>query len=173
MKNIKFLSPIIFLTVSLIACQKEVSDPEIHEIIFSLSDINGLDSIVTEGVAGELLKITVKTDASMCVVWPAGIRDTLKSNINPDADSINIHGVVMRRCDDYDVYHKLHLSGTYGHYMQPLVDMSGFVLNYMDEETEEPGYLRPGQYVVKVVTTKDGYNGAYKSHVVEKIFRIN
>ncbi len=173
MKNIKFFSPIMFLTISLMACQKEVSDPEVREIIFSLSDINGLDSIVTEGVAGELLKITVKTDASICVVWPAGIRDTLRSSINPNADSVNIHGIVMRRCDDYDIYQQMQLSGTFGHVMQPLIDMSGFFLQYMDEETEQPGYLRPGQYVIKVVVTNDGYNGAYKRRVVEKSLRIN
>lgn len=172
MKKIKILAIILLLIVVVMACQKETSKPEIYDISFSMKDSNGVDSLITEGVAGEVLKITVKTDASICVIWPAGIRDTLKSEVNPDVDSVDTHGIVMRRCDDYSVYKQQQLTGTYGHVMQLLPDMSGFSFDYIDEETEDPGYLKPGTYTVTAMATNDGYDGGYKRTVASKTIII-
>lgn len=173
MKKIKYLTIITLIIISVFACKREVSEPEIYDISFSLKNSSGMDSLVKEGVAGEMLTITVKTDANFCVIWPSGISDPLKSEVNPEADSVDIHGVVMRRCDDYSVYQQQMLTGAYGHVMQQLIDMSGFTLEYQDEETEEPGYLYPGEYVVTVIATKDGYNGSYKNTTVTRTIKIN
>lgn len=172
MKSLKFVIIITLTFSGLIGCQKEISAPGISDIYFSMKNSDGKDSIVTEGIAGNILKITVKTDANICVIWPAGIRDTLKSEINPLADSIDNRGIVMRRCDDYSVYKQKQLTGVYGHVMQQLLDMSGFTLDYIDEETEDPGYLKPGSYTMTVVATKDGYNGDYEQVVVDKTILI-
>jgi hypothetical protein len=172
MKKTKILTIIILIFTAILACQKEISEPEISEIYFSMKDSDGRDSVITEGVAGELLKITVKTDANICVVWPSGIRDTLKSAVNPDADSVDNRGIVMRRCDNYNVYQQQQLTGIYGHLMQQLLDMSGFSLDYIDEETEDPGYLNPETYTVTVVATKDGYDGGYKRTIINKTIII-
>jgi hypothetical protein len=172
MKKLKTLTIIILIFAAIFGCQKETSIPVISDISFSMKDSNGRDSLITEGVAGKLLKITVKTDASICVAWPSGIRDTLKSQVNPAVDSLDIHGIVMRRCDDYTVYQQEPLTGIFGHVMQSLLDMSGFSLDYMDEETEDPGYLNPGTYTVTIVATKDGYDGGYKSATANKTIII-
>ena len=172
MKKIKILTILILLIIAVMACQKETSKPAIYDISFSMKDSNGVDSVITEGVAGDLLKITVKTDASMCIIWPSGIRDTLRSAVNGEIDSVDIKGIVMRRCDDYNVYQQQQLTGTYGHVMQLLPDMSGFSVDYIDEETEDPGYLNPGTYTVTAVATNDGYDGGYKRAVTNKTIII-
>jgi hypothetical protein len=172
MKSLKFIIIITLALSGLLGCKKEISTPEISDMYFSMKDSDGKDSIVTEGIAGNILKITVKTDANICVIWPAGIRDTLKSEINPLADSIDNRGIVMRRCDDYSVYKQKQLTGVYGHVMQQFLDMSGFTLEYIDEETEDPGFLSPGTYTITVVATKDGYNGGYKQVVFDKTILV-
>jgi hypothetical protein len=56
--------------------------------------------------------------------------------------------------------------------MQLLPDMSGFSFDYIDEETDDPGYLNPGSYTVTAVATNDGYDGGYKRSVTNKTIII-
>jgi len=104
MKKI-FISTIIALALFVfVTCEKETSDIKFSKIAFSYKNIDGDDSTVTEAKAGASLKITLLTDAStngMCVVWPGGSSDTLKSIVNPEADSIDSRGIVMEECDNY------------------------------------------------------------------------
>jgi hypothetical protein len=56
--------------------------------------------------------------------------------------------------------------------MQLLPDMSGFSFDYIDEETDDPGYLNPGSYTVTAVATRDGYDGGYQRGVTNKTIII-
>jgi hypothetical protein len=124
MKKIYCFAVIAFAIMAFSACQKEVSDPVVSKITFSV-DV-GRDSIVTEGIAGMPLIITVITDANICAVWPAGIRDTLKSELNPAADSVDARGTVFTLCDDYALYQTKVLTGVHGYNMNSLLNMNGF-----------------------------------------------
>ena len=164
MKKIYYFSLIAFGVIAISACQKDVSSPVASDIIFS---VGTTETDVTEGIAGEPLKITVITDANICVVWPAGIRDTLKSVLNPSADSVDVHGTVFAQCDDYSLYQTKYLTGFNGYNMNSLINMKGFTYVY-GKGDDVAGYTKPGTYNIVFVLTKDGDDGNFKSEIVKK-----
>ena len=166
MKKIYYISLVAFAVMAISACQKEVSDPVLSEVTFSVGVV-GADSVVTEGIAGIPLKITVQTDANICTIWPAGIRDTLKSELNPAADSVDVRGTVFTQCDDYSLYQKKYLTGLHGYNMNNLINLSGFTYVYGNDD-DVAGYTKPGTYTIVFVLTKDGENGKYKSEIIKK-----
>lgn len=163
MKKIYYFALIAFGFMAFFACQKEVSNPVVSKITFSM-DIGGVDSIVTEGIAGMPLKITVITDANICAVWPAGIRDTLKNNSIPVTDA---RGTVFSLCDDYALYQTKVLTGVHGYNMNSLINLTGFTYLYGNDD-DVAGYTKPGSYNITFVLTKDGEDGNYKSEIVNK-----
>ena len=165
MKKIYYFSLIAFGVMAISACQKEVSGPVVSEVTFSVGV--GADSVVTEGITGIPLKITVITDANICTVWPAGIRDTLKSVLNPSADSVDVHGTVFAQCDDYSLYQTKYLKGLNGYNMNSLINMKGFTYVY-GKGDDVAGYTKPGTYNIVFVLTKDGEDGNFKSEIVKK-----
>jgi hypothetical protein len=170
MKKIYYFALIVFGGFAFSACQKEVSDPVVSQITFSV-DV-GKDSIVTEGIAGIPLKITIITDANICSVWPAGIRDTLKSELNPAADSVDVRGTVFIQCDDYNLYQTKILTGVNGYNMNNLLNLTGFTYVYGNDD-DIAGYTKPGSYDIAFVLTKDGEDGRYKSVIVRKTLTVN
>ena len=163
MKKIIYIALIAFGIVAFLACQKEVSNPVVSNITFSMT-VNGVESVVTEGISGMPVKITIITDANVCVVWPAGIRDTLKNESTPVTDA---RGTVFTQCDDYDLYQTKILTGVQGYNMNNLLNMTGFVYIYGNGD-DIAGYTKPGTYNIAFVLMKDGGNGKPTSMIVRK-----
>lgn len=168
MKKIYFNALIAILIMVLAGCNKEVSSPIASDITFS---VGNTETPVKEGIAGLPLKITLITDANICVVWPAGIRDTLKSELNPAADSVDVRGTVFAQCDDYLLYKTKYLTGLHGYNMNSLINMTGFTYVYGNDD-DVAGYTKPGTYNIVFILTKDGENGKSKSAIVEKTFVV-
>jgi hypothetical protein len=169
MKKIYYFALFAFEVLAFSACQKEVSNPVVSEVTFSVGV--GVDSVVKEGIAGIPLKITVITDANICTIWPAGIRDTLKSELNPAVDSVDVRGTVFTQCDDYSLYQTKILTGVHGYNMNNLLNLTGFTYVYGNDD-DIAGYTKPGSYDIAFVLTKDGENGKSKSVIIRKTLTV-
>jgi len=158
MKKINYL-PLLALIVPFLvsSCLKEddVPVPSVISVKMYMTDKNGKDSLITEVMSLETLKIVVETGAEICSVWPGGVRNIMKKK-GTTIDSLDMfnHAVLINS----DCYSDYGLVGAKG-YKGTQTD-GGWYVSYK--------YPNPGEFDLTLVITNHGYQSIdYKQVIVQ------
>lgn len=163
-KNIfKFF--LIAITPLLIGCKDDETLIPIFESIKVSSYETGTEIEPSNVPVGKQMKYFVKTDADLCVLWPGGKRDIIKSKLDATKDSINIFGdVVLNGNGASDDYRDYGLFGAKG------VTTSGSM--YTGYSTTYT-FSKTGTYKMVIVLSNHGTsNTAYKQIIAEQIIVV-
>ncbi len=156
MKKINYIMILAFaVTLFLSSCLKEdnVSDPVVSGTEMYMTDVNGKDSLITEIIKGQKIKIVVLTDADMISVWPGGERRIMKKK-NSTVDSVDMFDHPMLIASNY--YSDYGLVGAKG--LNTTLTEGGWYAFYT--------YPAEGQFDLTVVATNHGYDGPELRRVI-------
>jgi hypothetical protein len=150
---------ILILTLTfplfLMSCLKEdnVSDPVVTGTEMYMTDITGKDSLITEVLQGEKIKIVVYTDADMVSIWPGAVRTIMKKK-DGITDSVDMfdHPVLVES-DYFSDYGLVKAKG-----LTTTVTAGGWYAFYI--------YKSTGDFGLTVVATNHGYDGPDLKRVI-------
>ena len=147
-KNILIFGLSILLLLSSCLKEDDVSDPVVTGFEMSMVDAEGNDSIITQVISGNKIKITVITDADMVAIWPGGRREVMKK-VNTTVDSTDMFGhPVLVVSDNYSDY--------------GLVKARGLTTTLADGgDAWYASYIYPdaGSFDLTILATNHGYDG--------------
>lgn len=156
------LSSIILLVVG---CQdNEVVDPVFKSMKITSYETGAVIDAANIPV-GKQMKYFIETDADLCVLWPAGKRDILKSKLDATKDSVNVYGDVVLNgngaSDDYRDY------GLYG--AKGVTTSGSRYVGYSTTYT----FTKTGTYNLVIVLSAHGTDGPdYKQIKVEQTLTV-
>lgn len=161
--NYKILKSILlFLLVYLLsACSEyEVIDPVMTSLKITSYE-TGVEIDPLNVPVGKQMKYYIDTNADLCVIWPAGKRNVLKSKTDSSKDSVNVYGDVVlagnAASDDYRDYGLFGAKGV----TSSGSPYSGYSTTYT--------YSNAGTYKMVIVVTKHGVKESdFSQQVFEK-----
>jgi hypothetical protein len=140
------------------SCQNEKTSDPVFNGLKITSYETGAEIDPANVPVGKQIKIFVNTDADICVLWPGGKRNVLKSKVNIANDSIDTYGHVvlngLKASDDYRDYSLLGAQGltTSGS------KYSGYSNTY--------SYPLAGTYSMAILLSNYGISGSEYSRIV-------
>lgn len=135
-----------------ISCQDDVTVNPVFDSLKISSYETGAVVDAANVPVGKQMKYFVKTEADLCVLWPGGKRDILKSKLNATKDSVNVYGdVVLNGNEASDDYRDYSLYGAKG------VTTSGS--RYTGYSTTYT-FSKTGTYKLVIVLTNHGSSNA-------------
>lgn len=162
--KLKFVMPIILMAIISFSCEEdEIGNPAISDVTFIEIGEDNSEQIVGSGQVGVPLTFQVTTDGDLCTLWPAGVRNILKSQLDASKDSIDVYGnVVLVASDDFQDYGLVGARGK----MMTGSNARGYRFTYT--------YANPGTYEVVIIATKHGVSDAqYKNEIITRSLVIN